>query len=53
MTGQNKLHDKMKREQRRRNHIVRDLRTPKYRQRKIENKKRKMGPPDEELESLV
>lgn len=40
MTGLNKYDDKMKREQRRRNHIARDLRTPKYRQR-VEKRKDK------------
>lgn len=48
MTGQNKLHDKMKREQRRRNHIVRDLRTPKYSQKIV---RKKVYVPDIEIET--
>jgi hypothetical protein len=32
---------KQQREQRRRNHIAKDLATPKYKQRRVESKKRK------------
>lgn len=39
MTGMNKLSDKEKRSQRRRNHIAKDLMTPKYHQRVIERKR--------------
>lgn len=38
MAGLNKFGDKRKREQRRRNHIARDLRTKKYRKQVIEKK---------------
>jgi hypothetical protein len=31
---------KQRREQRRRNHIAKDLRTPKYKQRRVESKKK-------------
>jgi hypothetical protein len=37
MTGLGKFDPKQRREQRRRNHIARDLRTPKYRQRVVED----------------
>lgn len=40
MVGLHKFTDKEKREQRRRNHIARDLATPKYRQRIVPDKKR-------------
>lgn len=51
MTGLNKYSDKMKREQRRRNHVARDLRTPKYKQRVIEKRRKdyEVGTDDEEL----
>lgn len=39
MVGMSKLSDKEKREQRRRNHVARDLATPKYHQRIIERKR--------------
>lgn len=39
MTGLNKFNDKKRREMRRFNHIARDLRTPKYKQRRIDHKK--------------
>lgn len=39
MTGLNKYSDKEKRKMRLQNHIARDLRTPKYRQRKVEVRK--------------
>lgn len=39
--GMNSYDDKRKRAMRRKNHIARDLRTEKYRQRKIELKKDK------------
>jgi hypothetical protein len=39
MTGLNKLSEKEKRAQRRRNHIAKDLGTPKYRQRIVERKR--------------
>ena len=39
MTGMQSFGRKQKREQRRRNHIARDLNTPKYRQRVKESKK--------------
>ena len=38
MTGLNKFDEKMKREMRRRNHIARDLRHPKFRQRVIDKR---------------
>jgi hypothetical protein len=41
MPGMRSFSPKQRREQRRRNHIAKDLNTPKYRQRKVENKKRK------------
>lgn len=41
MTGMRSYEYKQKREQRRRNHIAKDLNTPKYKQRRVENKKRK------------
>jgi hypothetical protein len=40
MVGLHKFSDKEKREQRRRNHIARDLLTPKYRQRVVPDRKR-------------
>lgn len=40
MTGLNKFDEKTKREQRRRNHVARDLMTPKYHQRIIPSRKR-------------
>jgi hypothetical protein len=50
MAGLNKYSDKQKREQRRRNHIARDLRTPKYRQKRID--KKKSDPLDMDYEEL-
>ena len=38
--GMNRFPDKERREQRRHNHIARDLRTPKYRQRVVKDKRR-------------
>lgn len=46
MTGLNKFNDKRKREMRRLNHIARDLRTPKYKQRRVE---RKMPPTEKPI----
>lgn len=43
MTGLNRFNDKKKREMRRMNHIARDLRTPKYKQRRVDHK----APPQE------
>lgn len=40
MTGLSKYDDKAKREQRRRNHVARDLATDKYHQRVVPDKKR-------------
>lgn len=40
MVGLNKFDIKKKREQRRRNHVARDLATSKYRQRVVPDKKR-------------
>lgn len=40
MVGLHKFSDKDKRAQRRRNHIARDLLTPKYRQRIVPDRKR-------------
>lgn len=40
MTGLNKFDEKNKREQRRRNHVARDLLTPKYHQRVVPDRKR-------------
>lgn len=39
MTGLNKYSEKEKRSQRRRNHIARDLATPKYHQRVMQRKR--------------
>jgi hypothetical protein len=39
MTGLNKFPEKEKRQMRIKNHIAKDRRTPKYRQRKVERKK--------------
>ena len=39
MTGLNRYTDKEKRKMRRHNHIARDLRTPKFRQRVVQRKK--------------
>jgi hypothetical protein len=41
MPGMRSFSPKQRREQRRRNHIAKDLNTPKYKQRRVENKKRK------------
>jgi hypothetical protein len=41
VTGMRAFTGKQRREQRRRNHIAKDLATPKYKQRRVENKKRK------------
>lgn len=41
MGGMNKVDPKLRREQRRRNHIARDLHKSKYHQRVIEDKRRK------------
>lgn len=46
MAGLNKYSDKEKREMRRRNHIARDLRTPKFKQR-IEKIKKWYDVPDD------
>lgn len=40
MVGLHKFTDKEKREQRRRNHVARDLATPKYHQRVVPDKRR-------------
>ena len=40
MVGLHKFEGKNKREQRRRNHVARDLLTPKYRQRIVPDRKR-------------
>lgn len=40
MAGLNKYSDKEKREMRRRNHIARDLRTPKFKPRVIEKRRK-------------
>lgn len=48
MTGMQSFSHKQKREQRRRNHIAKDLATPKYKQRRVENKKRKPRIEEEE-----
>ena len=40
MTGMNKYDRKERRKQRRHNHIARDLMTPKYKPRRIPNKKK-------------
>lgn len=37
--GLNAFEEKRRREQRRRNHIAKDLRTPKYQQRRVETNK--------------
>lgn len=52
MTGMNKYSDKQKRAMRRRNHIARDLRTRKYRQRVIKNKRLEDSVTWTELEGL-
>lgn len=39
MSGMNKFSMKQKRQQRRRSHVAKDLRTPKYGQRRVEGKK--------------
>ncbi len=46
--GLNSFDEKKRREQRRFNHIAKDLRTPKYRQRRIDNKKTKDYDEEEE-----
>jgi hypothetical protein len=48
MSGLNKFNDKDKRRQRMRNHIARDLRTPKYKPRVVEPKKRQDWQEEEE-----
>jgi hypothetical protein len=48
MTGLDRYTEKERRKQRRHNHIARDLMTPKYRQRRINNKKRDTIYDDEE-----
>lgn len=50
MSGINHYADKQKRLERRRNHIARDLRTPKYAPRVIEDKRRKIKPQDDDYE---
>lgn len=50
MAGLNKYDEKQKREQRRRNHIARDLLSPKYRQRIVAA--RKHNAYEEELDRL-
>lgn len=41
----NRFEDKERRKQRRHNHIARDLRTPKYRQRVVKDKKKTYNEP--------
>lgn len=48
MSGMSAFDRKEKRKQRRRNHIAKDLATPKYKQRRVENKKRKPRIEEEE-----
>ena len=50
MSGMDRIDPKRRREQRRRNHIVKDLRTPKYHQRRIEDKRKKWTLKDYEKE---
>jgi len=45
MVGLNKVDEKYKRQQRRKNHIARDLRTPKYRERVLPDKKKTYNKP--------
>lgn len=42
--GMNRFEDKERRKQRRHNHIARDLRTPKYRQRAVKDKTKTPDP---------
>lgn len=46
--GMNRFEDKERRKQRRHNHIAHDLRTPKYRQRVVKDKRKKDLPFDEQ-----
>ena len=51
MVGMNKVPDKERRKMRRFNHIAKDLRSPKYSQRIVKNKKKKdwyIGEEDED-----
>lgn len=43
MTGMDRFSEKERRKMRRHNHIARDLRTAKFRQRRVENIKNKEG----------
>ncbi len=50
--GMNRFEDKERRKQRRHNHIARDLRTPKYRQRVVKDTKKDALWPIEEEYSI-
>lgn len=53
MTSIHRLPDKQRRSQRRKNHIAKDLRTPKYGQRRVEDKKKIRDLTHRELVELI